>query len=45
MIVNMLNHINTQKKYFPNLGQITTTSYLNKIGLLLSIENIGFFNL
>ena len=28
MIVNMLNHSNTQKKYFPNFCQITTTSYL-----------------
>ena len=29
MIVNILNHSNTQKKIFPNFCQITTTSYLN----------------
>ena len=28
MIVNILNHSNTQKKKFPNFCQITPTSYL-----------------
>ena len=31
MIVNILNHSNTQKKFIPNFCQITPTSYLNPI--------------
>ena len=30
MIVNILNHSNTQKKYIPNFCQITPTSYLKR---------------
>ena len=37
MIVNMLNHSNTQKKYSPNFCQITTTSYLKKIYVYIDL--------
>ena len=38
MIVNILNHSNTQKKKIPNFCQITPTSYLNKEAYILQIE-------
>ena len=43
MIVNMLNHSNTQKKYSPNFCQITTTSYLKR-GIFDDAEDMNDVN-